>query len=234
MESVAGEELTFVWDRMSPKTKKRVVDQLKEYMDQLRNLKPPAHLAGHVCAVDGGPLIDLTRIDVHPSFGPYQTHSDFHEYLRATLSFDVLRERNKPGYQQIIDTHSRSYMSKFTHADFAPRNIMVTRNSTVTAIVDWAYSGWYPEYWEYTRARYNPFMPSSWVPYISEMTGLYDQELAGEVALWRDFSLSWAEYVPMIVVLSCYYDLFFSKLHWLLIHVPSLGTISPYLKIDTV
>jgi len=67
---------------------------------------------------------------------------------------------------------------------------MVTRNGAVTAIVDWAYSGWYPKYWEYTRARYSPFMPSSWIPYISEMTGLYDQELAGEVALWRDFSLS--------------------------------------------
>ena len=102
MEFVAGKALTFVWDRMSPKTKKKVVDQLKEYMDQLRNLKPPAHLAGHVCAVDGSPLIDLTRIDVHPSFGPYQTHSDFHEYLRATLSFDALRERNKPGYQEIL------------------------------------------------------------------------------------------------------------------------------------
>jgi len=188
MEFVRGEELTFVWNRMSQKEKERVVDQLKGYMRQLRNLEPPTHLAGRVCAVDGGPLVDMSRIDVYPTFGPFPTHSDFHRFLRVGLSFDRLEEENKPGYDKIIYTHTHSYASKFSHADFAPRNILVKRDGTITVIVDWAYAGWYPEYWEYTRARYSPFLPHSWIPRIGEMTGQYDQELAGEMALWRDFS----------------------------------------------
>ena len=48
---------------------------------------------------------------------------------------------------EVVQTHTeRLYETKFTHADLAPRNIMI-RDGRVVAIVDWAFSGWYPEYW---------------------------------------------------------------------------------------
>ena len=42
-----------------------------------------------------------------------------------------------------------------THGDIHPRNIIVSRTSPpkVLALVDWEFVGWYPDYWEYCRAR---------------------------------------------------------------------------------
>ncbi|XTI94786.1 hypothetical protein V2W45_1473897 [Cenococcum geophilum] len=43
----------------------------------------------------------------------------------------------------------RSNLSVFTHADIAPRNIIVDQTHRITGILDWEAAGWYPNYWEY-------------------------------------------------------------------------------------
>lgn len=45
----------------------------------------------------------------------------------------------------------RSDCTVFTHADAAPRNIVVNEKNTVTGILDWENAGWYPNYWEYAQ-----------------------------------------------------------------------------------
>ena len=45
----------------------------------------------------------------------------------------------------------RSECSVFTHADIAPRNVMVDEQNMVTGILDWESAGWYPDYWEYAQ-----------------------------------------------------------------------------------
>jgi aminoglycoside phosphotransferase (APT) family kinase protein len=40
----------------------------------------------------------------------------------------------------------RSEHSVFTHADIAPRNVMVDEQKNITGILDWESAGWYPEY----------------------------------------------------------------------------------------
>jgi len=46
----------------------------------------------------------------------------------------------------------RSEQSVFTHADLAPRNIIIDQSTfEVTGILDWECAGWYPAYWEYTN-----------------------------------------------------------------------------------
>lgn len=42
-------------------------------------------------------------------------------------------------------TRTSHYTTCFTHADLAPRNIIIIRNGRVAAILDWAIAGWYPE-----------------------------------------------------------------------------------------
>ncbi|KXS93969.1 hypothetical protein AC578_1754 [Pseudocercospora eumusae] len=42
------------------------------------------------------------------------------------------------------------HVLKFTHANLSPRNIIVA-NGEIVALVDWEYSGWYPQYWEYVK-----------------------------------------------------------------------------------
>lgn len=49
-----------------------------------------------------------------------------------------------------------------THNDFAPRNILV-QGSKVVAIVDWEFSGYYSEYWEYNKALWRPAWDSAWI-----------------------------------------------------------------------
>lgn len=39
----------------------------------------------------------------------------------------------------------------FTHGDLTPWNIFVNESGKVTAILDWGYAGWYPEYWDILR-----------------------------------------------------------------------------------
>lgn len=45
----------------------------------------------------------------------------------------------------------RSSCSVFTHADIAPRNIMVDEHYRISGIIDWETAGWYPDYWEYAN-----------------------------------------------------------------------------------
>lgn len=43
---------------------------------------------------------------------------------------------------------------RFAHAELVPRNIIVD-GTTITAIIDWATAGFWPEYWEYCN-MHNP------------------------------------------------------------------------------
>ena len=69
----------------------------------------------------------------------------------------------KPGYPD--DPSRRGHKAVFTHADLNSRNILADRiirpdgtgGWTVTGIVDWENSGYYPEYWDYTKAFFEGF-----------------------------------------------------------------------------
>lgn len=42
----------------------------------------------------------------------------------------------------------------FTHGDRQRKNIIVNQDDYSVAIIDWEFAGWYPSYWEYTRAMF--------------------------------------------------------------------------------
>ena len=66
----------------------------------------------------------------------------------------------------------------FSHADLSFENILVDpQTGRVTAIVDWAMAGWWPEYWEYRKAMFGSRTGEAWwvqlvgevmTPWISE------------------------------------------------------------------
>ena len=80
MDIVGGEKLDYAWHIMSDRTKRRVVEQLKGYLGQLRALKPP--IEGAVMSVTGGPMRDGSRVGLE-AFGPFQSHDNFHQILRG-------------------------------------------------------------------------------------------------------------------------------------------------------
>ncbi|KAF8148198.1 kinase-like domain-containing protein [Crassisporium funariophilum] len=185
MDFVEGVALDEALYDMSEGTRQYVVQQLKGYVAQLRALPPPVD--GGVSSISGGYLRDQARVGME-IYGPFKTHDDFHMFLRA--GHDLEATDKFLTADKISTTHgpSRRYATKLTHGDLASRNILVKMDGTVTAILDWECSGWFPEYWEYTRACYNnPIASQFWVRCIPEITGRYDEELEVEQQLLDTF-----------------------------------------------
>jgi Phosphotransferase enzyme family len=53
---------------------------------------------------------------------------------------------------------------KLTHEDLHQGNIIISSAGPprILAIVDWAHSGWYPDYWEYCKAAYTCWYDGEW------------------------------------------------------------------------
>ncbi|KAK2598793.1 hypothetical protein N8I77_012180 [Diaporthe amygdali] len=79
------------------------------------------------------------------------------------------------------------YSIKFTHADLRPDKILI-KDGHITAIIDWEFAGWYPEYWEYTKMRWtpSPFWDNFYKAVEQEPSIVkYPEELAAETAIWK-------------------------------------------------
>lgn len=140
MSYIRGVTLEAAWDGLSTQQRDTIFADLKQHLSRLRDLPPPAE--DIVCSAFQNPAYDC-RIGSR-FFGPI-THQEFHSWTRKHLvAEDVESCLGRP----VALTHTSRYRTCFTHADLAPRNIIV-RRGRVAAIIDWGFAGWYPEYWEY-------------------------------------------------------------------------------------
>ncbi|EZF43583.1 hypothetical protein H113_02868 [Trichophyton rubrum MR1459] len=72
----------------------------------------------------------------------------------------------------------------FTHADLSPSNIMV-KDGKITAIIDWEFAGWFPEYWEYTKIYYGfREFRKDFYSEVKHFFTTYPEELDAEQAIW--------------------------------------------------
>ncbi|KAK3077698.1 hypothetical protein LTS18_009541 [Coniosporium uncinatum] len=159
MERMRGQCLAQRWFGLAPEAKQKTFGQLKNMIDEMRNLLPP--VTGAISNVDGGTLYDM-RLPRDPSnangrFGPFQSVQDFHRYLRS--AFEAHSDHVADVSQLIHWQDYQDPKTKFTHGDLSSLNVLVNGDQ-VTAIIDWETAGWYPEYWEYTTAcQVNPRNP---------------------------------------------------------------------------
>ncbi|KAJ5121079.1 uncharacterized protein N7515_009040 [Penicillium bovifimosum] len=174
MEYVRGMNLetAFYRNHLSQEQTKYIVAEVAGYISQLRKLEPPRE--GIVASATHDEVMDH-RIG-SDTFGPFSSHDGFHSYIRAGVSIENCAKSIGP---EVTECHTRRYRSCFAHADLAPRNIMVD-NGKVSAIVDWQFGGWYPEYWEYTKAHYGPINLPEWYEGFGNATERYDDELTAE------------------------------------------------------
>ncbi|RFU34397.1 hypothetical protein B7463_g1910, partial [Scytalidium lignicola] len=181
MDYIKGETLEEAWvgGHLSQDEKKSVVKELAGFIVQLRNLMPPKEEL--VASADLHRPLDY-RVGTTP-FGPFDNHRDFHSFLRGHIALDNCTQVYG---DQVTTCHSRQYRSVFSHSDLAQRNIIV-RNGKIAAIVDWAFAGWYPEYWEYTKAHYGLLNIPDWYSEFKDSVTRYDDELTAERALWEQF-----------------------------------------------
>ncbi|KAJ4265308.1 hypothetical protein NW762_004593 [Fusarium torreyae] len=175
MEYVKGDTLDSVWDYLSTGQRDTIFADIKQHLGCLRDLQPPAQ--NLVSSAFQNPAYDV-RIG-YRFFGP-MSHDEFHSLARGHLHWDDVEQSLG---QEVAKVHTSRYKTHFTHADLDARNIIV-RHGRVAAIIDWAFAGWYPEYWEFTKAHYNYFR-DDWEDYLRVALPSYETELMAEQILWE-------------------------------------------------
>ncbi|VUC31919.1 unnamed protein product [Clonostachys rosea] len=105
--------------------------------------------------------------------GPFPTEEDFNKILEVDSLPNV--------------SHRSGHKITFTHGDLNTRNVLVS-NGKLSGIVDWENSGWFPEYWDYTKAHYGTKVRRRWLRAMDEVFedfGDFKKELEIEEKLWE-------------------------------------------------
>ncbi|KAI9058910.1 hypothetical protein FKP32DRAFT_1635136 [Trametes sanguinea] len=156
-----------------------IAAQMTDYLAQLRTIPKTVNPDMAICNTFGGGCIDPRLRGWDPK-GPFRDEAAF----SSVLFFGD-------------DPARRGHKIVFTHADLNPRNILVDRviesdgraGWRVTAIVDWDTAGYFPEYWDYTKALFEGFRWTrryvNVVKRIFSALGDYSKELHIEQESWK-------------------------------------------------
>lgn len=161
MKHVDGELLQSKWKGLSREQRENVINQLRSIVEQLRSLPTPQPPA--VSALNNKPCLD-GRVAGNRTFGPFRTVAEFHDHLIDVSKFYMAED----DLQRIRSQMSDKYRIVFTHGDLAPRNIFL-KGDKIVALIDWEHAGWYPEYWEYTKAKFCHNLNEVWDDAIQEI-----------------------------------------------------------------
>lgn len=171
MERLKGTMLADGWLQRSEESRSRILNQLKTMIEEIRSIRSPH--GSSVASVDGGSLNDprlpgigtVYPIPTARRFGPFEDINAFHRWLRrphkdADDAFpaevnDMIKAHEETDWGQPV----------FTHGDLSSFNIIVN-DDKITGIIDWETAGWYPHYWEYTRASRVSPQNAWWVDYL--------------------------------------------------------------------
>ncbi|KAG6102612.1 hypothetical protein E4U30_003830 [Claviceps sp. LM220 group G6] len=157
-----------------------LVGDLQKYLSELRAIPKEVspkyaitNALGKAC-YDGrlitGSQYDAARGDF---FGPFVDEDDFNDTLRCVPLPDVV--------------HRSGHEIVFAHGDLNMRNIMMY-NGRLSGFIDWETCGWYPDYWDYTKAHYITKFNRRWLKMVDAVFGKlgnYEAELAVERQLWE-------------------------------------------------
>lgn len=157
----------------------QIANQMKDYVGQLRAIPKTVNPEMAICNTVGKAIQDA-RIRWGDPFGPLADEESFSRLFR------FWDEPSRRGHSML-----------FTHGDLNPRNILVEsavqpngyRSWRVTGIVDWEFSGFFPEYWEFTKAMFEgfrwPLRYNDVVKQIFHAFGDYSEELDVERRGWE-------------------------------------------------
>ncbi|KAF2193626.1 kinase-like protein [Zopfia rhizophila CBS 207.26] len=145
MEFVEGELLEKIWGKLSSSERSVILNELKDYICQMRQIKCPNGTP--IGSITGGPAIDRRQLDSAKD-GPFKSEADFNEWQLAQLHEETPLSRR----DLFAALHRTDHEIVFSHGDLAFHNIIV-REGHIAAIIDWEYSGWYPEHWDYCKTR---------------------------------------------------------------------------------
>ncbi|KAF3918725.1 hypothetical protein AA313_de0209287 [Arthrobotrys entomopaga] len=173
MEYIEGDCLEDLWDELELDKKEDIINQLRQILAELRSLE-----GTFIGSVDHTHCEDVLFEETNVPRGPYNSEEEFSQGI-----VDTLLEKEDTAFPRMVCAMVKDVLKDhkivFTHGDFLPRNILV-RDGKVVAILDWEMSGWYPEYWEYTKIFHRPPYLKGWFNdgMVNKLTKPYYAELA--------------------------------------------------------
>ncbi|KAI1020186.1 hypothetical protein LB503_006225 [Fusarium chuoi] len=162
-ERVPGVPLVDVWQNMSQAEQASIKEQLRAQIKQMRTLVQP-----YIGRIDKQPTRNIYNTTFVRHCGPFEDEESFDEWCLARLSGGSFQRWK---WKKVLEKQRRKSTGRFvlTHGDLSPRNIMVDA-STITGIIDWELSGFYPEYVEYAFALgIGPGIEEWWKPVLREI-----------------------------------------------------------------
>lgn len=170
MTRVPGKPLGTLLSVMSNEQVGAVVLKLKEYVAELKQIRNATHSGFAICNSIAGGILDWRIGDSQRKELRFQDEDAFNQCLTCDLSEDIK--------ENALKTHKIKHEIVFTHGNLNPRNIMVDKRGNLTGIVDWECFGWFPEYWEYTKAHFAMRYTIRWLAdVIDQVFPAYREEL---------------------------------------------------------
>ncbi|KAJ5800561.1 uncharacterized protein N7518_002629 [Penicillium psychrosexuale] len=156
MEYIEGEVLRDVIEDMDDTRRQKIISELQKFMSELRSIE-----GDFIGSIDGSACEDPVFCAEQGGFGPYKTENEFNEGLVRAMTINQTTNSWIKHVAKLIRAMP-SHTTVLTHADFSPRNIIIS-GERVVGILDWEMAGFYPEYWEYIKAMYHPDWQSRWI-----------------------------------------------------------------------
>ncbi|KAB8210100.1 hypothetical protein BDV34DRAFT_187922 [Aspergillus parasiticus] len=174
MTQVQGQALDGVLHRLSYQEREQLSKDLKVFVRQTRCI--PNHTSFRFANTFGDALYDHR---VGGEFGPLAETSDFNSYL-------IPKHTSSETRNTITPVLSRPYKPFFSHADLHSTNILISQGR-LSGVVDWECAGYFPEYWEFTKAIFGIINNEALKKIIRDAFDEdYGDELGVERTLWRE------------------------------------------------
>lgn len=168
MTYLPSKTLSEIWPTLDLAQKLSIQEQLNTIMVDLRSLPfNPGTLLGGV----GGEGCKDIRRHLRQTDSPIESLGDFEDFLftgphpGGHVFVELLRQMSPSAQSPAI---------VFTHGDLRPDNITVAmagdKKWNVTGLLDWEYSGFYPEYYEAVRCTncISPYEEDDWFLFLPD------------------------------------------------------------------
>ncbi|KAF2469556.1 kinase-like protein [Lindgomyces ingoldianus] len=175
MTGIPGEIIGRMISTMTDEQLHSVARDLKKYIAEMRQIPNNTGSRFQICNALGGGILDWRIGESQRRELRFQDETQFNEYLTEDLPLD------EDARKLASKSHGVKHDIVFTHGDLNLRNILVDGNGKISGIVDWECAGWYPEYWEYTKAHFSARYSIRWTADVIDQDFLgYRDELRVE------------------------------------------------------
>ncbi|KAJ7151145.1 kinase-like domain-containing protein [Mycena filopes] len=173
-EKLPGETLMSILPTLSPALRDTIASELGQILIQLAALDTSGSLGhfGSPHTYDRGIFRKFHEHYAREITTPKEFLLWLPDILRAVHNMD-------PPPSFALDKFDLTLPPIFSHGDLAPENILIA-DGHVSGVVDWAYAGWYPYFWNdyIARARTNllMFRDGKWADMVGKITPSFPEE----------------------------------------------------------